>query len=187
MIVPVVSQKALARMKALGPNSGIDNLLLEWTLAVAFLGSESKELQACFPVMFGGEQPASENGTFVTNLFGDSSGTRPQDLPEVRCAKVHAKVQELLRNSHGASAASADLAPLTVRGTVEKITNFKGHPCWKSAVREVDATAETRFKKLLINEATKKIVEVLEKMQPSRTCAPTTPTAAAAEVEGLQQ
>jgi len=194
MIVPVVSHKALARMQALGPDSDIDNLMLEWTLAVALL--QCGVLQSCFPVIFGKFQLESVDGSFVTNFFSDSSGTRPLDLPLVSCSKLAGKARELLASlgdartqAPGATAAAA----LTVQEVVKKVANYQGHLCWNTIMRIGGASAEARFKKALIAEATAKIVAILEKSPchdppapatPTTPTTPTTPLAAAAGVSG---
>jgi hypothetical protein len=120
-ILPVVSCVALERMLSLTPESNVDKVLLEWTLAL-----EIKDKKGTFfvlPLVVGKVSPERKlsNGSFSTSLFQEGI---IQQLPQVVCNKTVAKAKAILLK-HGMTP-SANLDTHTVRQTVEEITSFLG-------------------------------------------------------------
>jgi GTPase SAR1 family protein len=120
-ILPIVSCAALERMVSLTPESNVDNVLLEWTLAL-----EIKDKKGTFfvlPLVVGNVSPERKlsNGSFSTSLFQEGI---IQQLPQVVCNKTVAKAKAILLK-HGMTP-SANLETRTVQQAVEEITSFLG-------------------------------------------------------------
>jgi ubiquitin/GTPase SAR1 family protein len=118
-IFPVVSCAALERM--LTPESNVDNLLLEWTLALEI--RDKKVTFFVLPLVVGKVSPECKlrNGSFSTSLFQEGI---IQQLPQVVCNKTVAKAKAILLKN--GMTPSANLEKRTVRQTVEEITSFLG-------------------------------------------------------------
>ena len=129
--VPLVSHAALQRMRGLGPDSAVDNVLLEWTLIIELLRAGSRKY--CLPVLIGRvatDAHAAEGcrGCYFASLFdGDLLGGA---LPDQPVAAVAASAAVVLR-SLGLEP-SPDLAGRTVRGTVKAVTDCLGVLAWET-------------------------------------------------------
>jgi len=138
IFVPIISSETLLGFLDLKEQSRIDNVLLEWTLAVELLELELKK--CCFPILIGSVKNGSKAGdTVFSNLFQDcimngeivtnSTQSYPlifQKLPNIVCSKVVKKVQDLFRKWKKKYVdfpdPTVDLPDRTVKETVEYLT-----------------------------------------------------------------
>ncbi len=163
-ILPVVSCAALERMLSLTPESNVDNVLLEWTLAL-----EIKDKKGTFfvlPLVVGNVLPERKlsNGSFSTSLFQEGF---IEQLPQVVCNKTVAKAKAILLK-HGLTP-SANLETRTVRQTVEEITSFLGVMANDVKISDVGGSVDadsghefSMWKSAVYAKTRTKVVECLE-------------------------
>jgi hypothetical protein len=119
VFVPLLSKAALAPFATLTPESGCDNVLLEYCLALEL--KERGELRAIFPVLIG---DVEQCGGSLETGYGDffRGGGVPQ-CPSVRVDSVAQKCRaHLLRAGKGAPL----LDDWTVKGVLERIMQHQG-------------------------------------------------------------
>jgi hypothetical protein len=103
--VPVVilSTASLQRMMTLNTDSGIDNLLLEWTLIVELL--QSKTITHCLPVIIGTYNPSAPScaaviADFFRDLVKAADGSvfysGMDSLPDVSVTSIISKVRVMV-------------------------------------------------------------------------------------------
>ena len=127
--VPVVilSTAALQRMVKLTADSAIDNLLLEWTLIVELL--DSNTIAHCLPIFIGTYDPSAPTcSSFISDFFKDVvkaadgsvlySGI--DSLPDVSIQSIIRKVRSLLQQHHLPE--SCGLSSHTVRSVVRHLS-----------------------------------------------------------------
>lgn len=165
LFVPVISHHALKRLLTFESDSDVDNLLLEWTLAVDLL--EQGKLAGCCPIMMG--TPLSElgaealkkeaekhKGALVTSLF---SAGGPAELPVVTAVNVILRAEKVL--SSLSLSPSAQMKALSVRALVHALTSHLGVPAWQPSSASSSAKvggsspqhAEAAFKSALLRRA----------------------------------
>jgi serine/threonine protein kinase/GTPase SAR1 family protein len=134
--VVIISSEALKRMAKLEAGSGIDNLLLEWSIILELL--ELKKMDMCLPIFIGTyNQSASTCADAISNIFdevtlADGSKIRPIDsLPDVPVTSITEKVRSILRQ-HGLSE-SPHLNGRSVRDVVKQLSLQQGVKTWDLA------------------------------------------------------
>jgi GTPase SAR1 family protein len=131
--VVIMSSEALKRMAKLESGSGIDNLLLEWTLILELL--ELKKMDMCLPIFIGTyNQSAPTCADAISSIFdevtlADGSKIRPIDsLPDVPVTSITEKVRSIL-GQHGLSE-SPLLSCRSVREVVTRLSLQQGVKTW---------------------------------------------------------
>jgi hypothetical protein len=128
--VPLVSYAALQRMVALGPDSAVDNVLLEWTLIIELLRAGT--LKYCLPVIIGrvatdGHSAEGCGGRYFACLFDSGALGALPDHPVAAVASSAAGVLQSLGLEP-----SPDLASRTVRATVKAVIDCLGVLAWET-------------------------------------------------------
>ena len=122
VIVPIMSSYALERMRTLTETSDVDNLLVEWYLALILQGLNSATVRV-FPIMLGPLAPATTVMSVEPTRQGFPAGVI-QQLPEVLPVKTLAAVRDALcRLGLPASAA----IEITVREVVSRLSLFQAY------------------------------------------------------------
>jgi hypothetical protein len=143
-VVPVVSFDALRRMHGLEANpGGMDNVLVEWSLALELREARGDAGFFVLPAVFGRVSPGPE--VAVGDFF--AGGENPAAaLPAVVPSAVARRVEDFLRARRLGPAPGSRLRERTVREIVEGILASKGILAWTllPAAAEAAADASTR-------------------------------------------
>jgi hypothetical protein len=178
--VPVVllSTASLLRMVDLKADSAVDNLLLEWTLIVELL--DSNTITYCLPVIIGTYNPSAPNcSSVITDFFKDVvkatdgsviySGIN--SLPDVSVASVIHRVRVLLRQHQ------LPESPRLDRHTVRSVVQHLSH---HQAVFASKLFAEPRFvtvpashakeevTRTVVEDCRRKIISMLESIEAAK-------------------
>jgi GTPase SAR1 family protein len=196
--LPVVfmSTFAILKMVQLKTDSGIDNLLLEWTLIADLLASGV--IKHCLVVLFGAHNKlASKCADVLGDIFkqkmpvvlaavaddpnydlarkaldsepllGDK--TILQVLPDVVVKSINEKARCILQR-HGMPV-SSDIDQRSVRDVVNSLMKQQGIEAWEEAKKVNSVHANEEVLRTVIHACSVKVCSILEKDQPISACA----------------
>ena len=124
-VVPLVSSHALVRMASTDHQSVVDNVLLEWSLALEL--QKAGRLRFVLPILIG-TIGTLEGKELIANLWQE----KPlEKLPNVVPVKLAEKVDKFLREN--GLTPSGELFTRTVRQVVEELTQNQALLTWKMA------------------------------------------------------
>ena len=123
-VTPILSLDALGRMVMIEDGSEMDNVLLEWVLALEILHIKGPDAFFILPIMFGkiGNKPGDAP---IGNLFSEKLIER---LPEVKPHAVIDRVREFLTKRN--LQPSNKLEDRTVKGIVQELSKSMGILAW---------------------------------------------------------
>jgi hypothetical protein len=178
--VPVVilSTASLQRMLNLKADSAIDYLLLEWTLIVELLSSNT--ITHCLPVIIGTYNPSAPScSSVIADFFKDVvkaadgsviySGI--SSLPDVSVASIIHRVRLMLRQHNLPE--STRLDSHTVRSVVQHLSNHEG-VCASSLFEEprfitVPAShAKEEVTRTVVEDCRRRIISMLESIEAAK-------------------
>jgi acyl-coenzyme A thioesterase PaaI-like protein len=195
--LPVVfmSTFAILKMVQLKTDSGIDNLLLEWTLIADLLASGV--IKHCLVVLFGAHNKLTSKCADVLGdifkqkmpvvlaavaddpnydlarkaldsepLLGDK--TILQVLPDVVVKSINEKARCILQR-HGMPV-SSDIDQRSVRDVVNSLMKQQGIEAWEEAKKVNSVHANEEVLRTVIHACSVKVCSILEKDQPISAC-----------------
>jgi hypothetical protein len=159
MPVVILSTAALQRMVKLNADSGIDNLLLEWTLIVELL--DSRTIEHCLPIIIGTYNPSAPScAAVIADFFRDVvkaadgsvfySGI--DSLPDVSVTSIISKVRLMLQQHHLPE--SPGLSSHTVRSVVK-------HLCLHQAVFASKLFEDPKFQAVPASHAKEEVTRTV--------------------------
>ena len=173
VIVPIVSWAALQRMTSLQANSAIDNVLLEWSLAVEMHKTRGVPV---LPILVG---TAGVDGT-MTNLFTDCPPALAADghtevpdgrpvferVPDVVVTSVITRLDEFLKTK--GDTLSAEGRTRTAAQVVTAITKLLGVTAWELAAAHGGGGIDGLWKQWGLREAVaRRVLEKVTEVMPA--------------------
>jgi hypothetical protein len=120
VVVPIVSAASFEKLMDHNP-SDVDNMLVEWILALEAYESKATRVERVFPIFIGCEDPISKK---VDDLI-DDNGTHKQ-LPAISPTASMNTVVAFLKKNGITPRAELVSGTLTIRGIVEQLLQHLG-------------------------------------------------------------
>uniref|UniRef100_A0A7S1E474 Uncharacterized protein n=1 Tax=Hemiselmis andersenii TaxID=464988 RepID=A0A7S1E474_HEMAN len=121
VFVPLFSRGAIEGLLSLGgAQDRVDNVLLEWLLALEWLKSPTSGLKSIYPIFFDKKQDGLEEP------FADFPWEMLASLPQLPSAKTNRRAAEILRKLGGTEEQIMRMQALSVRQVVDQMLKNQG-------------------------------------------------------------